>query len=50
MNCSCGGTLYKCNSCGATWCSHRNCPNGNPPSKAINKCPRCSGYGSTGNR
>ena len=45
MNCRCGGTLYRCTKCGATWCYRRysKAGNANPPSNAINKCPRCDG-------
>jgi hypothetical protein len=49
MNCRCGGTLYQCTKCSATWCNRRDCSagNGNPQPNAINKCPRCNGYGNT---
>jgi hypothetical protein len=48
-NCSCGLTAYQCKECSTMWCSSSNCRKGNGKNDngAINKCPRCNGYGTT---
>lgn len=47
--CACGLTAYRCKDCGWQWCSSSNCRKGNGKNdgQALNKCPRCRGYGST---